>query len=193
MRTTDDAKDTSLIHPVSFQPTANKPQDELQNSLKQLITKNLILSLLSMLLKQGFCFWPPKRRTQWLRSHAPNTIKYILPEFLCRTTPLHCCLIHSDARGEFISYNHQDLAASNRQGPFLTNWTFQLTIWGQDFSCIITTVLSTLICMNTGGHCRLFEHSNLIKEEQLWQTTCPYFKILKNWTYTQFACKVTLH
>lgn len=118
MRTTDDAKDTSLIHPVSFQPTANKPQDELQNSLKQLITKNLILSLLSMLLKQGFCFWPPKRRTQWLRSHAPNTIKYILPEFLCRTTPLHCCLIHSDARGEFISYNHQDLAASNRQGPF---------------------------------------------------------------------------
>lgn len=44
--------------------------------------------------------------------------------------------------------------------------------------------------MNIGGHYRLFEHSNLIKEEYLWQTTCPYFKILKNWTYTQFACKV---
>lgn len=56
MRTIDAAKDISLIHSVSFQSTVHKPQNELQNSLKQLVTKNLILSLLSMLLNRIFAF-----------------------------------------------------------------------------------------------------------------------------------------
>lgn len=102
--------------------------------------------------------------------------------------------------GEFISYKPQELSSLQHTGIkssffffFFWQTAFQLRIRGQDFSCTITTVLFTLICMNTGGRCRLFEHSHPIKEEHLRQTTCPYFQILKNWTYTQFACKVTLH